>query len=552
MLLNLRVTNYALIEQLEIDLHPGFTVITGETGAGKSILLGALGLVLGNRAESNVLMFPDKKCVVEALFDLGKMQLQEFFLDNDLDYSEECLLRREISQAGKSRAFINDTPVNLIVLKDLGSFLVDIHSQHDSLLLSNPSFQLGLVDELANHEKLLFEYRNAFADFKKLQKELAEMQKYTTEKAADLDYLKFQFDELQKAKLIDGEWNELRSRLEILTHAVELHSAISAALELISNNESSTIGQLRDAVHHLAKNIKYLPEIQVISDRIESCLIELKDVSAELSSIENRVYFDENELNAIQNRIDTISQLKHKHRLQSEPELIQLRDELSNKIQLIDHSDIELEKLNRQVKESQLVVTELAKAIHLGRSQVAPRFENEVAEMLSSLGMPNARFHVQIESLSEPESNGSDKIKFLFTANKGGHPEEIAKVASGGELSRLMLSIKSLLSGKKYTPTLIFDEIDTGVSGEIAAKVGMIMANMAARVQLISITHLPQIAGKAKHHLLVFKKEQADRTTTSLMLLDERQRIDEIAKMLSDGTITSASRNAAMELIKVN
>ncbi|MFZ4465160.1 MAG: AAA family ATPase, partial [Bacteroidales bacterium] len=329
MLLNLRVTNYALIEQLEIDLHPGFTVITGETGAGKSILLGALGLVLGNRAETNVLMFPDKKCVVEALFDLGKMQLHDFFLENDLDYSQECLLRREISQAGKSRAFINDTPVNLNVLKDLGSFLVDIHSQHDSLLLSNPAFQLGLVDELANHEQLLLEYRNAYRDFRKLQKDMADMQKYTTEKAADLDYLKFQYDELQKAKLVEGEWEELRSRLEILTHAVELHSAISVSLEFLSNNESSTIGQVRDAVHQLSKITKYLPELQLITDRLGSCLIELKDISAELSSIEDRVYFDENELNTVQNRLDIISQLMHKHRVQSEPELIQLRDELS-------------------------------------------------------------------------------------------------------------------------------------------------------------------------------------------------------------------------------
>jgi DNA repair protein RecN (Recombination protein N) len=461
------------------------------------------------------------------------------------------LLRREISQAGKSRAFINDTPVNLNVLKDLGSFLVDIHSQHDSLLLSNPAFQLGLVDELANHEQLLLEYRNAYRDFRKLQKDMADMQKYTTEKAADLDYLKFQYDELQKAKLVEGEWEELRSRLEILTHAVELHSAISVSLEFLSNNESSTIGQVRDAVHQLSKITKYLPELQLITDRLGSCLIELKDISAELSSIEDRVYFDENELNTVQNRLDIISQLMHKHRVQSEPELIQLRDELSDKIQLIDHSDLELEKLARQVKESQAVVTELSKAIHFGRSQAAPRFELEVAEMLSSLGMPNARFHVQIDPLAEPESNGSDKIRFLFTANKGGHPEEIGRVASGGELSRLMLSIKSLLSGRKYTPTLIFDEIDTGVSGEIAAKVGIIMASMAERVQVISISHLPQIAGKAKHHLLVYKKEQTDRTTTSLMLLDEQQRIDEIAKMLSDGTITSASRNAAKELIKV-
>jgi DNA repair protein RecN (Recombination protein N) len=332
---------------------------------------------------------------------------------------------------------------------------------------------------------------------------------------------------------------------------VDLHTGISASLELISNNESSTVGQVRDAVQQLSKLSKYLPEIQLITERLSSCLIELKDLSSELSALEDRIYFDDKELNTIQNRLELLSQLIHKHRLQSENELIQFRDELSAKIQLIDHSDVELEKLARQVKECHAVVLKLSKAIHEGRSKAAPRFENEVAEMLSSLGMPNARFHVQIDPLSEPENNGSDKVRFLFTANKGGHPEEIGKVASGGELSRLMLSIKSLLSGRKYTPTLIFDEIDTGVSGEIAAKVGIIMASMAERVQVISISHLPQIAGKAKQHLLVYKTEQKERTTTSLMLLDEQQRIDEIAKMLSDGTITSASRNAAKELIKV-
>lgn len=550
MLLSLKVSNYALIEELEIDMHLGFTAITGETGAGKSILLGALGLVLGNRAETNVLMNPNSKCVVEAVFDLSKMIIQSFFEENDLDYHDESVLRREINPNGKSRAFINDSPVNLNLLKEIGNFLVDIHSQHDSLLLSNSGFQLELIDEIASHEDLLNTYKSAFHNYRQLQKELDALRQFAREKSADLDYLRFQFDELDKARLVKDEFEELKVRNEILSHAVELRTGLLRASECIAQDESNAVVLVKESIQQISKLGKILPECESISARLESCLIELKDISNELIGLESKVYFDENELVKSQERLDLLIQLVHKHRVSGVEDLIFLRDELWKKIQLIDNSDYQIELLAKQLSEKNKLVLQYSKQIHEGRLRIVPAFEKEILDVLVQLGMPNARFQTQFDSLSEPDSTGSDKVRFLFNANKGGQMDEISKVASGGELSRLMLAIKSLVSGKRYTPTLIFDEIDTGVSGEIAAKVGRIMASMSKKVQVISITHLPQIAGKANQHLLVYKTENADRTKSEIIQLNDGQRIEEIARMLSDDTITDASRSAAKELIK--
>jgi DNA repair protein RecN (Recombination protein N) len=552
MLLSLKVTNYALIEELEIDMHLGFTAITGETGAGKSILLGALGLVLGNRAETNVLMNPNSKCVVEAVFDLSKMIIRSFFEENDLDYHDESVLRREINPNGKSRAFINDSPVNLNLLKEIGNFLVDIHSQHDSLLLSNSGFQLELIDELAEHEDLLNTYKSEFKSFKQLQKELNALRQFAREKSADLDYLRFQFDELDKARLVKDEFAELKVRYDILSHAVELRSGLLRAGDCLEQEESNAIQLVKESIQHIIKLGRVLPECESISTRLESCLIELKDISSELKVLESKVYFDENELVKSQERLDLLTQLIHKHRVLEVEELILLRDGLWKKIQMIDNSEYQIELLAKQLSEKNQLVIQLAIQIQEGRLRIVPDFEKEILDVLVQLGMPNARFQIQLDSLSEPDSTGNDKVKFLFNANKGGQMDEIARVASGGELSRLMLAIKSLVSGKRYTPTLIFDEIDTGVSGEIAAKVGRIMASMSKKVQVISITHLPQIAGKANQHLLVYKTEDIDRTKSEIIQLNDLQRIEEIARMLSDDTITEASRSAAKELIKSN
>lgn len=552
MLLSLKVTNYALIEELEIDMHLGFTAITGETGAGKSILLGALGLVLGNRAETNVLMNPNSKCVVEAVFDLSKMIIRSFFEENDLDYHDESVLRREINPNGKSRAFINDSPVNLNLLKEIGNFLVDIHSQHDSLLLSNSGFQLELIDELAEHEDLLNTYKSEFKSFKQLQKELNALRQFAREKSADLDYLRFQFDELDKARLVKDEFAELKVRYDILSHAVELRSGLLRAGDCLEQEESNAIQLVKESIQHIIKLGRVLPECESISTRLESCLIELKDISSELKVLESKIYFDENELVKSQERLDLLTQLIHKHRVLEVEELILLRDGLWKKIQMIDNSEYQIELLAKQLSEKNQLVIQLAIQIQEGRLRIVPDFEKEILDVLIQLGMPNARFQIQLDSLSEPDSTGNDKVKFLFNANKGGQMDEIARVASGGELSRLMLAIKSLVSGKRYTPTLIFDEIDTGVSGEIAAKVGRIMASMSKKVQVISITHLPQIAGKANQHLLVYKTEDIDRTKSEIIQLNDLQRIEEIARMLSDDTITEASRSAAKELIKSN
>ena len=552
MLLSLKVSNYALIEQLEIDLHNGFTVITGETGAGKSILLGALGLVLGNRAETNVLMNPESKCVVEAVFDLSKMKLQSFFEENDLDYHDESVLRREINPNAKSRAFVNDTPVNLNLLKEIGGFLVDIHSQHDSLLLSNSGFQLELIDEIAQHEDLLTSYKAAFTNYKQQQRALEALKQFAREKAADLDYFRFQFDELDKAGLIQDEYEALKSRFEILTHAVELRSGLLHAGECLAQDETNAIGLVKESMQQLNRLERILPGCDNLSQRLNSCLIELKDISNELISLESSVYFDENELLKSQERLDLLTQLQHKHRVSGVEELILLRDDLSERIQLIDNSDMQIELLNKQLVENKQLVNQLSGQLHAGRVKLVPAFEKEILDVLVQLSMPNARFQIQFETLHEPEISGSDKVKFLFNANKGGQMDEIARVASGGELSRLMLAIKSLVSGQKYTPTLIFDEIDTGVSGEIAAKVGRIMSTMSKKVQVISITHLPQIAGKANQHLLVYKIEGQVRTTSEIVQLNDVQTIEEIARMLSDDVITDASRSAARELIKSN
>ncbi len=550
MLLSLKVTNYALIERLEIDLFPGFTVITGETGAGKSILLGALGLVLGNRAETNVLMDQSIKCVVEAIFDLSKMKIQSFFLENDLDYQDETVLRREINPGGKTRAFINDTPVNLNLLKEIGGFLVDIHSQHDSLLLSNASFQLELIDELALHDLLLTSYKSAFHNFRQLTKELDSMQKLALEKSTDIDYFKFQFEELEKAKLSVGEYEELKIKYEMLTHAVDLRSGLLGAIDFLNEGDVNAAGLMKETLFQLNKFDKILPEVELLTDRLNSCHIEMKDIAKELSFLESKIYFDENELVNVESRLDLLTQLQHKHRVSTNTELINLRDEILAKIQKIDQSEYQIEKLVNHHKETRSLVIKLAQDLRTGRNSAVPIIEKSVSDVLVNLGMPNARFQIQFDALMEPESTGLDKVKFLFCANKGGQLEEIAKVASGGELSRLMLAIKNLVSGQRYTPTLIFDEIDTGVSGEIASKVGRIMSGLSAKVQVISITHLPQIAGKAHQHLLVYKIEDSDRTKSEIIQLNDNQRIDEIARMLSDDTITEASRNAAKELIK--
>lgn len=550
MLRRLRITNYALIEHLEIEFKSGFTVITGETGAGKSILLGALGLVLGARADSNVLHDKNSKCLVEAVFDITNLPLQAFFSENELDYDTECILTREISVSGKSRAFINDTPVNLLILKALGEQLVDIHSQHDSLHLSESAFQLSILDGLANNDLQLKEYVSTYEKWQQCKFELQQLKNLASDTQAELELIQFQLDELVKVKLQQGEFGELNQKAETLSHAEEIRLSLFTSVELLNRADINVIQMLRDTQIHLLKAGRYLPDMHQLAERMESSLVEIKDITSDLETAETKIQFEPEELERIQNRISSYRQLMIKHRVSDPDVLIQVRNDLQRKLEMIEKKDLSIDQLTKTLKQLDRKLEEKASDLSQSRRKLIPEMERSVRLLLTQLGMPNGRFEAALETANGYAPTGADNLRFLFTANKGNRPEDISKVASGGELSRLMLAIKSLTSGKKMIPTIIFDEIDTGVSGDIAAKVGRIMATMANQLQLIAITHLPQIAGKASQHLLVYKRDDDKRTRSLIIHLSEQQRIEEIARMLSDDIITPAARVAAKELMR--
>ena len=549
MLRRLRISNYALIDHLEIEFKSGFTAITGETGAGKSILLGALGLVLGSRAETNVLHDKNSKCLVEALFNIEALSLQAFFAENDLEYDVECILTREISPSGKSRAFINDSPVNLNILKSLGEFLVDIHSQHDSLHLTTSAFQLGIIDGLANNENLLNEYGALFTKWQQSKNELLLLKNTASDTAAELELLRFQLDELNASRLKQGEYNDLTQSVEALTHSEEIRTGLFAAAELLNRAEPNALLLLRDAQYQLLKTSRYLPEMHQLAERLESSIVEIKDIYTDVEKAEAKVNYDPEELEKINVRISLLHHLMAKHRVKEADELLSVQAGLEQRLEQIDRKDSTIDQLTKNIRVLERKLEDKAQQVNQSRRKVIPEMERSVRVLLSQLGMPNGRFEAALESSNQFGNSGSDHLRFLFTANKGSRPEDIAKVASGGELSRLMLAIKSLTSGKKSIPTIIFDEIDTGVSGDIAAKMGRILSTMALQTQLIAITHLPQIAAKASQHLHVFKRDDDKRTRSLIIHLSEQQRIDEIAKMLSDDQITEAARATAKELM---
>jgi DNA repair protein RecN (Recombination protein N) len=549
MLHQLRISNYALIKNLDISFDKGFSVITGETGAGKSILLGALGLVLGNRADSNVLLDKDKKCMVEACFDITGIELKHFFDDNELDFSAECIMRREINPAGKSRAFINDIPVTLNLMKELGNKLVDVHSQHESLQLAEANFQLRVIDDIAGNTTLRAEFAQAFLAYHKVLAAIDELVKQEREQQAQQDFIKFQFDELEAAIIQPGEYEELERRLNQLVHAEEIAGGLFQALQLLDADETAILSNMASLRSVIDKLKRYLPEANPLVDRCNETLIELKDISHELSRLEQNARFDPSETELVNQRIDLLNHLLHKHHVQSTDELIVLKNNLNQQLLSIEGLGDEIASKKAEAEKLKLQMQSIGARLTSSRSKASPNLGSSVAVLLQSLGMPHAQFHVEVSRLEQPAISGYDKVQFMFSANKGIPMEDMARIASGGEMSRLMLAIKSLLTEKKLLPTIIFDEIDTGVSGEIAGKVGRIMAAMAARMQLISITHLPQIAGKANHHFLVYKNEEEERTTSSIVKLDDKQRIEEIARMLSDDRPTDASRQAARELI---
>ena len=545
MLKHLAISNYALIDSLSISFDDGFSVITGETGAGKSILLGALGFVLGDRSDSSIMLDETKKCTVEATFVIDNERFKPFFEENDLDFDEELILRRELTPTKKSRAFINDTPVTAQQLKELGSQLVDIHSQHDSLLLTNADFQLGIVDNAADNNALLTEYQSVYHNFSALRNELKSLREMAQKNVAENDFMAFQLDELVKANLQEGEYEEVSQKLELLENAEEVKTLLAQSLSSLSESEYSILNQLNDlksSVDHLRR---YLPQAEQYLERIDSTKIELKDIAQDLDSLQDSTQFDASSLNEIQERFDLIQRLMMKHHVNDYAELLKIREDLQQKVGAFANIDEQIAKKEQEVKSCEKELTKLAGELSAKRKKVKVPFEKAVTEIIHQLKMPHGVFDVEFSETPEFSEHGKDKIRFLFSANKGIAPDDMSRVASGGEISRLMLAIKAVAAESSYIPTLIFDEIDTGVSGEVASKLGDIMQKMGESLQIVSITHLPQIASKAKNHFFVYKDESDEKTRSCIRQLSHDERVTEIAKMLSNDKITPEAIKAA-------
>ncbi|HWD89088.1 MAG TPA: DNA repair protein RecN [Mucilaginibacter sp.] len=551
MLQKLAISNYALIDNLEISFDKGLNIMTGETGAGKSIILGALSLILGQRAESRYFFNQQKKCVIEGMFLINGFHLKNFFEENDLDHEAETILRREITADGKSRAFVNDTPVNLNILKQLGEKLIDIHSQHATLEINDPDFQLLVVDSVAGHAELLSDYRTKFKTYKKDSAKLQQLIADSDKAKADLDYYQFQFDELENAKLDSGEQEKLEQELYALNNAEEIKRSLLGAYYLMQDGETAALLQLREAAHHLSTLEKFNPDIADLHERLKSVVIELKDIAAEVENIEQRTHTDEARTTEINDRLNLVYTLQKKHRLSRIAELLDLQNELSMKIEQAVHGDEEIEKLQKQTAAEKKELEQLAGQLSANRSKAIPAIEKQVVQSLSEMGMNSSTLKIDLISIQTLGADGIDAVRFLFSANKGHALAEMSKVASGGELSRLMLSIKSLIASHTALPTIIFDEIDAGVSGEVANKVGVIMERLAQNLQVIAITHLPQIASKDGNHYFVYKDNSSAATYTRIKQLSEQERIVEIAKMLSGDKPGESALQNARELLSL-
>lgn len=550
MLKSLSIKNYALIDSLNIGFSDDLNILTGETGAGKSILLGAIGLIIGQRADLSVLRDKSKKCTAEGAFEIINYGLHGFFAENELDYEDVTILRREITPAGKSRAFINDTPVNVKILHDLGLKLIDIHSQHQNLDLNEKNYQLRIVDLVAGNEDLLKQYRDVFRKYSQLQEVLNKTLLLSVQSKKDLDYFEFQFKQLEEAKLIENEQDSLEIQLEKLTHAEEIKLVFGNAYQILAEDDRSVLAILKENLNSLGKLRPVLPEADQIFNRLESVYIEMKDIAAETSVIADKTENDPEKIEKVNQRLDLIYTLQQKHRVSSVNELLLIQADLNAKIDQVNSYDIEIEKIQKDIQIKKEVLTDLAAKMNKKRFSVSQQVENKVIEVLQNLGIPNAAFKLKFEKLPDFSISGLDEVSFMFSANKSQELQEIAKVASGGEMSRLMLAVKTLITDTKLLPTIIFDEIDTGVSGEVAVKMGIILGQMAKTVQVLNITHLPQIAAKGKHHYKVFKFDEADQTYTSIRKLNEQERIDEIAQMLSGENFSQTSVAAAKEMLQ--
>ena len=550
MLTQLHISNYALIDELDVSFESGFNVITGETGAGKSILLGALGFALGDRTDTNVLYDKDKKCVVEAAFSLTDDTLKPVFEVNDLDFETECIFRRELNPQKKSRAFINDTPVALQTMKEIGCQLVDIHSQHDSLLLTDADFQLKLLDGISQNGEVLAQYQAEYINYNAIKRKLNDLKEMATKNAAENDYLKFQLDELDKAQLKEGEYAEIERTLSVMENAEEIKTLLVTANGLMEDSETAILGQVNALSTTLSRLRHLLPDTDALLERVDNLKVELKDIAYDLRRKEDDTLFDEVQLQTLQERYDLLSRLMMKHHFNDFEELISLRDVLKEQVNAFENIDEAITKAEKELKENEKLLSSLAKALHDKRCQAAKDFSEKVTALVRQLAMPFAQFQVEVERQANFGSKGCDEIRFLFSANKGIAVDDLRRVASGGELSRLMLSIKSAVSDYNYIPTLIFDEIDTGVSGEVAAKIGGIMRRMGRSLQLISITHLPQVASQAEHHYFIYKDNEGERSQSHIRVLQREERITEIAKMLSNDQVTPEALRAAEVLLK--
>jgi DNA repair protein RecN (Recombination protein N) len=550
MLKSLLIENYALIEKLDISFDDGLTIITGETGAGKSILLGALGLILGQRADTKVLYDQKRKCIIEGTFSIENLGLEKLFSESELDYDSIAIFRREINPQGKSRAFINDTPVNLNVMKDIAERLIDIHSQHQNLLVGTSVFRYNIIDAFAGISQQVAEYRKEFEQLTQKRKVLNDLRESERQTRSELDYLNFQYDELYKAQLSAGEFTEIESELEILNHASEIKMNLEKADFMLQNNQENILSLLSEVIALFRSLEKFSPQYAEQYQRLLSSEIEIKDIAREISAGKEDVNADPARAQELQKRYDLLQKLLHKHAVNDMEELIRLRDDFKEKIDGFESLENEIQILQSECDLFEKKLTEIASKISNERKNAIPVLEEQISNILKELGMPNGRFRVQQTQSPHLHVNGTDDFNFLFSANLGTEPQELTRIASGGELSRLMLAMKSVVSIRNLLPTIIFDEIDTGVSGEIGFKMGAILGKISRNMQVISITHLPQVAARGNRHFIVFKETKDNYTKTLVKKIEDNNRVFEIAKMLGGENPSDSVLQTAEELIQ--
>lgn len=551
MLQSIFIQNYALIDKLDITFEPGFSVITGETGAGKSIILGAIGLLLGQRADVKAIRNGATKCIVEAKFSIASYGMEEFFKANDIEYdSEECIIRREVNINGKSRAFINDTPASLSQMKVLGEKLIDVHSQHQNLLINKEGFQLNILDILAQDIKELTDYQNEYNEYRKVNRELDECIRQAEETRKEEDYIRFQLQQLDEAELKEGEVAELEQEAETLTHAEDIKAGLYRSAQNIGSDEGGCVTLIKDSINTLQTVCKVFAKANEWKERLESCYIEIKDISHDMEDAQEAIEFNPSRLDFVNSRLNMIYSMMQKHHVKTDTELIEIAENYRQQLEMITSSDERISELENKKKKLYASVIRKAEVLTALRTESAGKIQSQMESLLIPLGMPNVKFAVEICRKKEPDINGLDAVNFLFSANKNGTLQNVASIASGGEIARVMLSLKAMIAGAVKLPTIIFDEIDTGVSGSIAEKMALIMQDMGRQNrQVLSITHLPQIAARGNAHYKVYKEDTETGTNSHIIRLTDEERIDEIANMLSGSTMTEAARNNARSLL---